>query len=231
MEETLSYIKKYFPNAEIISDSKSIDSISNKIPDAWKRLFDIKDLAARKTYLLNTIWRSIVSNEMRNTINYLNQHITVIELLEIDGAFSILYGLSNEKGKTVYYKGDSPVSNNIPKPLKEDFTNLPEVVKAFYTRLHNGFYYLASESMGLVPLSSVTRLADEEWGILDELTEPLPVDMEHTYGFFTNGMGGYVVIDTANDNKATLWWTRKKPKPDINFWDVVDEWVVLGMQS
>ena len=46
-------------------------------------------------------------------------------------------------------------------------------------------------------------------------------------------MGGYVAIDYNNCEKdnATLWWVNKQPKYNIKFWDVVDEWIVIGFQS
>ncbi|RYE16732.1 MAG: hypothetical protein EOP45_16985 [Sphingobacteriaceae bacterium] len=161
MQDTLPYIQRYFPTADIIN-IETDNFFLNKVPDAWVKLFELQDFADRKNYLLNTIWRNVVSNEMRNTISYLEQHLTLIELLKVADSYSILYGVTNEKGKVVYYKGDAPASTGMSEPLQADFPKLPDAVKLFYTQLHDGFYYLASESMGLVPLLSVTRLADEE---------------------------------------------------------------------
>ncbi|WP_199884104.1 hypothetical protein [Anaerosinus massiliensis] len=86
--------------------------------------------------------------------------------------------------------------------------------------------------MGLVPLESVTYLNDYEWGILDELKEPLQLDFKTSFGFFSNGMGGYVVSDyqNCNNNNGTLWWKDDQPDYKINFWDVVDEWIVIGFE-
>ena len=51
--------------------------------------------------------------------------------------------------------------------------------------------------MGLVPLESVTYLGDEdiEWSIIDDLEEPIKINLDSSFGFFTNGMGSYVAID------------------------------------
>lgn len=40
-----------------------------------------------------------------------------------------------------------------------------------------------------------------------------------TYGFFENGMGGYVAVDLNNsiDNIATLWFTNDQPEYNLNF--------------
>ncbi|MBL1705580.1 SMI1/KNR4 family protein, partial [Klebsiella pneumoniae] len=29
---------------------------------------------------------------------------------------------------------------------------------------------------------------------------------------------------------ATLWWTNKEPRYNMNFWDIVDEWIVIGFE-
>ncbi|YAR64077.1 hypothetical protein ACUIAK_20075 [Bacillus cytotoxicus] len=46
-------------------------------------------------------------------------------------------------------------------------------------------------------------------------------------------MGGYVAIDLNNctDEVATLWFTNDNPEYNVNFWDVVDEWIVIGFQD
>lgn len=45
-------------------------------------------------------------------------------------------------------------------------------------------------------------------------------------------MGAYVVIDSNGpiDGDAALWFKDKKPRYGVDFWDVVDEWIVLGFQ-
>jgi len=46
-------------------------------------------------------------------------------------------------------------------------------------------------------------------------------------------MGGYVAIDLNNciDDVATLWFTNDQPDYNVNFWDIVDEWIVIGLQD
>ena len=74
---------------------------------------------------------------------------------------------------------------------------------------------------------------DEEWGILDDLKQPLKIYLPTTFGIFGSGMGGYVAVDLSDCDscKATLWFSNRQPEYDINFWDIVDEWIVLGMQG
>ena len=82
------------------------------------------------------------------------------------------------------------------------------------------------------PSQFVTYFDDDEWGIIEELEEPLKIDLKSTFGFFKNGMGGYVAIDldNCNNNKGVLWFADSKPRYDIDFWSVVDEWTVIGFE-
>ena len=64
-----------------------------------------------------------------------------------------------------------------------------------------------------------------------------PQNNEEVYlGSFSSvlreNMGAYVVIDSNNclHEEATLWFKDRQPKYGVKFWDVVDEWIVLGIQ-
>lgn len=43
---------------------------------------------------------------------------------------------------------------------------------------------------------------------------------------------GYVVFDFENgqNDNATLWWNDEYPDYNINFWEVADEWIVVGFE-
>lgn len=150
----------------------------------------------------------------------------------VNGQYSLLYSINNSDGKVKYYEGLCPINTDKPvnPKLAEVWDKLPRSIRVFYEKVHNGFYYYALKAMGLLPLDGVTYLDDYEWGIIETLDEPLKIDIQTSFGFFSNGMGGYVVCDYKNcdNDKATLWWKDDQPDYDINFWDVVDEWNVIG---
>lgn len=55
------------------------------------------------------------------------------------------------------------------------FEILPDSFKDIYNDLHNGWVYYASQSNGLLPIEDTLILADEDWGILEEISvETLP---------------------------------------------------------
>nr|WP_252250059.1 hypothetical protein [Clostridium sp. ZBS13] len=87
--------------------------------------------------------------------------------------------------------------------------------------------------MGLSSLENVVYLDDYEWGIIDDIeSQNLKIDLGSSYGFFSNGMGTYVVIDYNNcdNDNATLWSSKEEPEYNLKFWDTVDEWTVIGFE-
>ncbi|WP_458415042.1 SMI1/KNR4 family protein [Schinkia sp. CFF1] len=234
MEEKLTYLKKYNKNVRILT----VDEISildcNVLPIEWKKIFYNEDIKVKIDLLLN-LWEENVGTELRNTISYLKGHLINIEIIEVASAYSILYTIRNSKGDILYYEGRNPQEGQKSIELEESWDKIPTVIRNFYENVHDGFYYYASESMGLVPLESVTYIGDEdfEWSFIDDLEEPVKINLDTSFGFFTNGMGSYVVIDYTNciDNNATFWSAKIRPKYNINFWSYIDEWIVIGFEA
>jgi hypothetical protein len=228
MDATLDYLVKYRKNITILTNAEILSLNDNAIPVSWKEIFINDKFADRKKQLLAN-W-AVCAEELRNTISYINENLVDLQLSFCDNIYSILYHIKNSKGGILIYEGKNPSAKKIDLRLKKKWNDLPESITGFYDSVHNGFYYFASESMGLLPVESITNLDDLEWGILEDMTEPVQIELKNSYGFFTNGMGGYVVIDTS-DNKATLWWSNKAPRYNIDFWDVIDEWIVIGFEN
>ena len=64
MEETLSYLKKYHKDVEIISSK--IDDIK-EIPESWKKIFCANSKEAKIDETVQQ-WKGLFANELRNTI-------------------------------------------------------------------------------------------------------------------------------------------------------------------
>lgn len=228
MELDIDYLRDYNRSIEILE----LDAIDkNKIPDSWNDIFSESDMKNRIKKVLD-IWRKYVANEFKNTIAYLERNLESVDLVEYEGKVSIIYGIKMSDGEIDYYEGGNPKELFNNDVLENSWSKVPESVKVFYEKVHNGFYYYPSKAMGLVPSEFVTYFDDDEWGIIEELEEPLKIDLKSTFGFFKNGMGGYVAIDldNCNNNKGVLWFADSKPRYDIDFWSVVDEWTVIGFE-
>lgn len=233
MEEKLKYLNKYTlgKNSTVrLILPEEIEHIDTKqIPTQWVKLFQGKDTGNRIKMLLE-IWKRYLQNELSNTISYLDKNLENVELLLINGRYSILYSIKNSSGNIRYYEGLIPSGKIDNSKLIGVWNKFPQSIRNFYEKVHNGFYDYAYKAMGLVPLNLVTYLNDYEWSIIEDLNQPLRIDIKTSFGFFSNGMGGYVVYDYNNcdNDHATLWWKDDQPDYDVKFWDVVDEWNVIG---
>lgn len=234
MEEKLNYLRKYNKNISILNFNEVNEIQPNMIPDEWHIIFKEENHKKRIDLML-AMWKKYVTVELRNTISYLDEYLENVDIIYDGNLYSVLYTIKNSKGKYLYYEGRNPKDKFENEVLEKSWGNIPISIRNFYENVHNGFYYYASESMGLVPFNSVTYIGDEdlEWGIIDDLDEPLRINLESSFGFFTNGMGSYIVIDYLNCDKgnAIFWSSKVKPRYDINFWSYIDEWIVIGFES
>ncbi|QBO35722.1 hypothetical protein EQG49_04215 [Periweissella cryptocerci] len=228
-------MNKYkFLSQYTLSDSKVIrvkkfnDAI---IPEYWKRIFEAKTFENKKAILLSE-WKQILASELSNTIAYLETYLKGIEFIQVDKEFYMVYTiLSYQTEKTLYYVGGNPMSStlNASSFLLKQWNDLPNPLRAFYEKLHDGFYYYPSRSMGLDETSEVEDFTDFE---LSE-GKLKPFNESETYNFFSTGMGGYVAIDFTNKNKiqTIVWLNGEDVLTTLNFWDAVDEFYIMGFDE
>lgn len=228
MEESqmdkLTFLKKFRKDVEII-DTKKVGDIS--IPELWLTIFNEKDFSAKKDKIVDQ-WKQVVGSELPDSIAFIEENLYEMDLIHYRDKISILYGIRCEDGKIYYFEGGNP-KECIEHKLLE---GMPLKLKSFYLDLHNGFFFYPSRMRGLVPLNEVTCFADDEWGIIDELEEPLQISLDTTYGFYNSGGGGYLAIDYNNceNNIATRWYDDIDPDYNIDFWEYADKWIMNGFE-
>lgn len=231
MEDKLQFLEKYRKDVELIYTDEINTLTTDDLTSNWLNVLKEKDSRTKVEKTLK-IWKEFVSIDLRNTISYLDENLIDIDLIKDNGNYSILYSVGVGDGEVDYYEGGIPNHNFNNPELIVAWPHIPSTIKNFYENLHNGFYYFPSRAMGLVPLENVAFFEDDEWGIIEELEEPLQINLNSTFGFFKSGMGGYVAIDYNNcdNDKATIWFSDEQPKYNADFWDVVDEWIVIGFE-
>jgi hypothetical protein len=235
-QEKIDFLNKYTLSRKLTVRILNVDEINDIeegiIPNAWKSAFKEVERENKIRKVL-ALWKTYVSKELSNTISFLNEFLIDVEIMNIGSRYSILYSVKNSKGKILYYEGRNPKDTSNNKQLEKDWSNIPTKIREFYKNIHNGFYYYPSKSMGLSSFENVVFLDEYEWGIIDDIGEDnLKIDLASSYGFFSNGIGTYVVIDykNCNDDNATLWSSKEEPDYNLKFWDVVDEWIVIGFE-
>lgn len=221
--DKLDFLNKYRDNVELVS----INDVDSFITDEWKNVFKERTQNKRVQNTIG-IWKKYCEKELRNTINYLSEHLINVNLIKTSYGISVIYELIMMDGNIDYYEGFLSM-NDYDKELLI-WNSIPESLKTFYSFIHNGFYYYASQDMGILPVQKITCMNDYDWGIIEDLNLEVQFSLKSTYIFFETGMGEYVLLDTQKygDENSIVWFSRKKPMYNKNFWDIVDEWIVMG---
>ncbi|MCP1222967.1 SMI1/KNR4 family protein [Sebaldella sp. S0638] len=231
MIEKSDYLKQYRSDVEIVNYDKFLNINLSFLPDQWKKIFNSKNDETINKEIIS-FWKEKIGHNMNNTISHLEDNLVKAEIIKSREEYSVLYTIKSLSGEINYYEGKFPKEKFENIKLNEKWELVPDKLKRFYEEIHNGFYHYSSISMGLMPLEDVILLEDYEWGILDELEEPLQIDLACTFGFFENGSGDCVAVDLENSgiDKGVLWFHDDQPDYNINFWDVVDEWINIGLE-
>lgn len=231
MNDTLDYLRKFRPEIEIVPTDREDALQKEQISVRWLDILSEQENNIRTEKLL-ALWEAACAKEFERVISYLRTHLTEVNLLLHKGEYSLLYSIRNKTGSLYYYEGRFPDLTKRDDYLRDQWHKVPAGLQRFYEMLHNGFYYSSSGNMGLVPLQQLIKLSDEDWEILEEMEPEPEINLARSYGFFKNGMGDYLVLDLEKElpeREAILWYSQEEPECHLPFWDVVDEWTVLGI--
>ena len=228
-DKRLSYLKQ-FENTLVILSQDNITLDQRKgLSESWHEILLLGN-NERITKVLE-LWLPF-SEEFSQVLAYFRNNLLSIDLINSSRGISLLYGIkANGSDNVMYYEGRQPVSTIEEQDLASFWSKVPDKLQKFYSQLHNGWYYFASQSMGLSPLQNIFVLSKEHWGIIDQLST-VPVDLSQSIAIFSNGMGGYVCLELLKNKTHTfLWFHDEAPKTNLDLWPVVDTWILLGFEG
>ncbi len=234
MDKALQYLSKYLAEPSVLPTLRADDSLMTGLPEWWRKvLLANKDDRVHQTLQAWEGYRA----QLPSVFEFLSAHLRSVNLLTdrnlVTGQMSVrlLYELEKD-GRTMYYTGGNPLRKSMAASVRESWGKLPADFREFYDSFHNGWYYLASNSMGPSPTEDFFILDDLEWGILEDIDDP-GCDLKDLLAVYTNGMGGYVALaiqgrDTYGD---VLWWKDRPPRLNIDAWAVMDAWTEIGLNK
>ncbi len=224
--EKLAFLRRYTLGRGDLDVLDGPPDASAPVPELWRILHALPP-RDRVAAALGP-WRTTVGDRLGNTIGYLAAYATDVEVMRLGDASFLLYTIQNRHGLVQYYAGGNPLVPRFPDKggIQARWAEVPQPLRSFYETVHDGFYHFPSRALGLEALENVT--CTDTWDVHFDMG----VDLNSTYPFFSNMMGSYVVVDLSDcaDDKATLWWHADPPENGIRFWDVVDEWIVIGFE-
>lgn len=219
----LEYLQKFFKSTEMVKVQNVPDGILSK---EWENIFVQEDIVNQNKLVIE-LWRKYVGDELSEIITYLEKHLKQVYLIKYPIGYSAIYEIEKLSGGISYYEGRFPLVET-----HELFDGMPLKIKEFYQNVNSSFCEFSSSAMGLLPISSVDCLDDYDWDILEDLSEPLKIDLANTYTFFSNGSYLYLVIDYSNlDNcTATIWSTDEEPIYGVDFWEEFSRRVLINWE-
>jgi hypothetical protein len=235
MSEMLSYLNKYLADAKVLTLLRSDDPLMNQLPQWWGELLQVS--GDERIGLTLRAWQRY-RNELPTVFNYLSAHLSGVSLLTDrdlttnNVSIRLLYEI-DRGDRTLYYVGGNPtqIQSAMPPVVKAIWHKLPSRFTQFYELFHNGWYYLASGTMGPSPVEAFFILSDFEWGILDDIGDP-GCDLNDLLAVYSNGMGDHVALSIERRPYGeVLWWKAKPPVLKIDAWAVMDAWTKIGMTS
>ena len=227
-KDIIGYLKDYVADPKLLTLDELTGSEKQILPDSWLEILSHDPEKMPSAAL--TYWKDF-DVEFEQVVEYLEKNLVSVDLIHHGFGYCMLYGVvqASDRTRILYYEGRNPKSKTISPMVLSVWDRLPEKLRSFY-EFNNGWYYLASGSMGLSPVEDFFILDEEEWGILEELDE-CPVNLKETLALYTNGMGRYVCIEFEEHRQNSLLWSSNgPPKLDLDFWAVVDSWTVMGFE-
>jgi hypothetical protein len=210
--------------------------VVEELSPAWQGIARAADPAERKRAVVE-LWRDWVASELSKTILYLEHRLLDLDLIRVGGRLTVVYAVQGTTADVVkYYAAGLPVTDAdiaSSRFTDEEWLRLPETLRGFYTSVHNGFRRYETHSQGIEPVGDVMRLSDLEWGIIDDEGLVPEIELGSSFSLFSSGAGAYLVLDLSKrspETAAALWAGSEKPEYGLQFWDVLDEWIVIGFQ-
>ncbi|MFA6084272.1 hypothetical protein [Mucilaginibacter sp.] len=230
--ETVKYLERFSPIAQIIEFTALEKGVTATLPQYWAGAFSTPEFEARKAILLNE-WAKY-PYQLRLTTKFLKNNLFDIDLISRGGEISMLYSIKNLAGKSVYYNGLNPKNRVLTPKLEAVWGLLPEAVTTLYENLHNGWFHYSSHATGYSSTEDMIFWAIWNGGSLMKLMkDPLPFKLEDCVSLFQNGGGGYVCFNLKEKDKkkSFIWWKEEEPELNEELCPLIDEWTVIGLEE
>lgn len=230
MDARLTYLTKYLTDPRVLTHPRADDPALAGVPDWWLEVLAAS--GGERVRRTLRVWDAF-RPQLPGVVEHLSTHLRDVNLLtyteRVNGTTPVvlLYEVAHRDGP-LYYAGGNPINPTPSAAVRAVWDRLPADFRRFHDTLHNGWCYLASDSMGPSRTEDCFIIGSQEWGILDDIGDP-GCDPNDLLAVFSNGMGDFVTLSVGRrEYKDVLWWKDKPPEVGIDAWAVIDAWTVMG---
>lgn len=199
------------------------------VPESWRALPSLSP--AERVELMVSVMGETVGEHLPRTLRGLAGRCVDAELAVHGGEYFVVYTFFNADGKEVSYVGGNPLRPSWPAPGEDGYADnvrrvwesVPESVRAFYERTHDGFG-MFPDTDRLYRLEHVRPV----YGVLDVgYEEPEVAERaRHCYMFYEDASGTPFTLDILADRverAGDLWWIDSTREYHVDFWGVLDQ--------
>lgn len=202
------------------------------MPAEWLRFIGHQRLGPHGALVAQ--W-GLVAPDLPNVGKFLEAALQQVFLLEeANGATSLMYQYT-AGGQLNFYRGRPPLTR-VPERLLPLWDRVPARLRDLYTRLHDGWTFLPTNSMGPLPVADWAFLSDDRFDIDAEAARAMSIDIAKVAAVFHNGGGDYLCLNfgdgLAPEASGLIWWHEDPATPEpVDFWGVLDAWVGIFLEE
>ena len=210
----LSQIQKIIPGFIQIENPDGL-----QLPEYWMQIFRSEDTIRKKSIFIEK-FVEVSGDKLSNSLSYLSK--CDIEFILFNSNIGVGLLLVIDNNQDIQYR-----VLLTPIDIQSEIFSLINNVDLsnFYSFLGNGFVDPQTLSMGLYPIKYVKPLSQ-----LIEESDLQDIDSSLNYIFFSNGASGYLCYDSKN-YCGLIFWTDDSPDYPVEFWNVLDEWILIGLSE
>ena len=201
------------------------------VPESWRALPALSP--AERVELMVSVMGETVGEHLPRTLRGLRERCVDAELAVHGGEYFVVYTFFNADGKEVSYVGGNPLRPSWPAPGQDGYADnvrrvwesVPESVRAFYERTHDGFHPFALEDEGLLPLREVRALVGDD--CLDGIDDPGMLSrVEGCYTFYRYPPWP-LAIDVVGQSpgRCDYWLPGGERRLGADFWKSADHMI------
>lgn len=201
------------------------------VPDSWRALPALSP--AERVELMVSVMGETVGEHLPRTLRGLRERCVDAELVVHGGEYFVVYTFIDGKGREECFTGGNPLRPSWPEAGEDGYADnvrrvwehVPESVRAFYERTHDGFHPFALEDEGILPLREVRALAGDD--CLDGVDDPGTLSrVEGCYMFYRYPLWPLAIdIVGQSPGRCDYWLPGRERRLGVDFWESVDHMI------
>ncbi|QOH39174.1 SMI1/KNR4 family protein [Burkholderia cepacia] len=229
----LAKLEWFIDSPKLATTPNEVPSRVN-VPESWLNILQCNPRTKRDAVLEGL--REFVAN-VPSVEHFVRTRLQDVLILFQSESPSLLYVYTADRGDINFFEGRLPAQEAVPEQLCGVWQSVPRDLRRFYSEVHDGWTFLASNAMGPLPLRDWCPLSANQFDLSPDTMARMPVDPQQVITVFHNGAGDYLCLNFAarsNDGIASglIYWHERPTEPDfVDFWSAMNTWLGIFLEN